>query len=370
MNEKQIEISPKGSIKELIQSSQFKSAVASALPQHLTPDRFVRIALTAITRTPKLLECDKESIFKCMLQLSQFGLEPDGRNAHLIPFWNSNRKTFECQLIIDYKGLVDLAMRSGNVSYIFADKVCENDEFEYDKGQVKVHKIDFKEDRGAAYAYYAIVRNKDGTERADAMTKADVEKIRQRSKAKDSGPWMSDFDEMAKKTVFRRLSKWIQLSPEYRDALEADVDKLEEMRFENAIPISRPVIGSGEQEGGAVEAGQQWSEAMTPSTATEDKKFTVATEETAPPIPPKYRVAPERKPTLTRKKRSEYPQAKRFSQALDAEKISPQAFVETALAQGWIDETERMNISEEKLAYFLEPQNWEVIIAELKERKQ
>lgn len=239
-----------GKIKDLIQSNQFKLAVASALPAHLKPERFIRVALTALTRTPKLAQCDQASFFQCLLTLSQFGLEPDGRNAHLIPFENRKRGVTECQVIIDYKGLADLAMRSGKVSYIHADKVCENDVFEYDRGQIKTHRINFKVPRGNPYAYYAICHFKDETEKCDVMTKDEVEKIRGRSRAGQSGPWVTDFDEMAKKTVFRRLSKWLQLSPEYRDALEADADQLEEHRFEAAMPvIGRAVIPANASRG-------------------------------------------------------------------------------------------------------------------------
>jgi recombination protein RecT len=363
MNEKQI--FPRNQVRDLIQSDQFKSAVAAALPQHLTPDRFARIALTALTRVPKLLECDKESVFKCMLQLSQFGLEPDGRNAHLIPFWNSNRKTFECQLIIDYKGLVDLAMRSGNVSYVHADKVCENDEFEFDKGQVKSHKIDFKEPRGEPYAYWAMVRNKDGTEQCEVMTRAEVDRIRARSKAKDSGPWQSDYDEMAKKTVFRRLSKWIQLSPEYRDALEADADRLDDLKFENAIPISRPVIEDrGASEGGAVEAEGQRDNATAGALPVE-----------AAPSNPEP--APKKRTPLKRKNvrpvvRSVPPIVTAFLAALDSIKVSEADFIAAGLDNSWIDQTENSipAISEEKLAEFLQPDSWGVIVDELEDRKK
>lgn len=229
-------------VRTLIESQNFQSAIANVLPTHLTPARFVRIAIAATTRTPKLQECDPNTVLQCLITLSQFGLEPDGRNAHLIPFWNSQRKTFECQLIIDYKGLAALAKRSGQVSYVHADAVCEKDDFEYNKGVVVKHEVNFKEDRGKPYCYYAMVRFKDGTEQADCMTRVEVDRIRARSRAKDSGPWVTDYDEMAKKTVFRRLSKWLELSPEFRDAIEADADALEELRFENALPITRPKI--------------------------------------------------------------------------------------------------------------------------------
>jgi len=225
-------------IKGLIESAAFKEQVSRALPKHLTPDRFLRVATTALMRTPKLKDCSQISFFNALLTLSQLGLEPDGRNAHLIPFGS------ECQLIVDYKGLVDLAMRSGTVANIHADKVCANDVFEFNLGKIEQHKINFREPRGDAYAYYAIVRFKDGTEKCEVMTKDDVEAIRRRSRAKDSGPWKTDYDEMAKKTVFRRLSKWIQLSPEFRQALEHDADKIEDRRFESARhveAISTPI---------------------------------------------------------------------------------------------------------------------------------
>jgi len=239
---KNTELDAPGKLRSLVQSTNFKSAVAAALPSHLRPDRFVRVALTALTRTPRLAECDQASFFQCLLTLSQLGLEPDGRLAHLIPFRNSRRNVTECTLIVDYKGLVALAIRSGRVSVIHADKICEADDFVFDRGEVVRHRVDFKKPRGAAYAYYALVRFKDGTEQADVMPLEDVQRIRARSRAANDGPWVTDFDEMAKKTVFRRLTKWLELSPEYRDALEADADALEERRFEAAIPIERPVF--------------------------------------------------------------------------------------------------------------------------------
>lgn len=340
-------------IRGMLTDEKFKSAIAAALPQHLTPQRFVRIALTAITRTPKLLECDKESVMKCLLQLSQFGLEPDGRLAHLIPFWNSQRKTFECQCIIDYKGLVDLAMRSGKVAYVFADKVCENDEFEWDKGQVKKHVVDFKNDRGKAYAYYALVRNKDGTESARAMTKAEVDAIRARSRAKDSGPWVSDYNEMAKKTVFRNLSKWLQLSPEYRDALEADADALEETRFENAIPIASPVfenVGETEvqgQKGGGV---------------VEEAANSEATPPTSEPAGPKRKLK-----TKAKKVEIERPMLAKFRTAIGDREP---AFIQLAKDNDWIDESKTTldSLPEEKLAEFMERDNLNLIVEELSKK--
>jgi recombination protein RecT len=210
------------SVKAILNSDAGRAQFAAALPKHLTPDRFCRVAMTAMTRTPKLQECTKESLFKCLMDLSSMGLEPDGRRAHLIPYWNSKERIMECQLQVDYKGYVELVMRSGIVSNLHADKVCQNDEFIFDRGDVAQHRINFRESRGDAYCYYARATFKDGTTKAEVMSKEDIDKIRARSKSGGSGPWVTDYDEMAKKTVFRRLSKWLTLSPEIRDAVAKD----------------------------------------------------------------------------------------------------------------------------------------------------
>ena len=209
-------------IRDQIESPKFRDEIAKALPKHLTPDRFIRVAVSALTRTPKLKECEPVSLFGAMLTLSQLGIEPDGRRAHLIPFENRRRGCVECQLIIDYKGLAEMAMRSGVVSYLHADVVCENDSFEENMGEIVAHKIDRRKPRGEVYAVYAICKFKDGTAKAEVMSSEEVEAIRKRSKAGQSGPWITDWNEMAKKTVFRRLSKWLPLSPEFRDAVEAE----------------------------------------------------------------------------------------------------------------------------------------------------
>lgn len=228
----------------MLEGEQFKAAITSALPKHLPADRFIRVAITAMTRTPKLADCDQASFFNALLTLSQCGIEPDGRRAYLIPFENRKRGVTECQLIISYMGLLELAMRTGEVSNVHADKVCENDIFEYDRGQIGRHTIDFKRPRGKAYAYYALCRFKDGTEKAEVMTLDEVDAIRSRSRAGNSGPWVTDFDEMAKKTVFRRLSKWLPISSEYRDALDKDADQLPALAgaVQEKTALAKPVF--------------------------------------------------------------------------------------------------------------------------------
>ena len=161
------------------------------------------------------------------------GLEPDGRRAALIAFKkgkeSAGEQQYDITLIPMFQGLAELAMRSGMISFIHANKICEQDKFSWNIGVIEEHRPDFRSDRGKAYAYYCHVKFKDGSSMDEIMTKSEVEAIRNRSNgynyAKKYGkenPWTTDFDEMAKKTVFRRVSKWLPLSPELVSAVEED----------------------------------------------------------------------------------------------------------------------------------------------------
>jgi recombination protein RecT len=211
---------PQDTIQHLLSSEDFKKKVALAIPRHLSADRFARIALVAINKNPKLVGCTKASLFQCLYDLSALGLEPDGRRAHLIPYGD------KCTLIIDYKGIAELVRRSGEVSDLHADIICDGDEFSYcfGTGSHLKHKIELRKPRGEVIGAYSYVRLKDGTDSFDVMGKDEVEAIRKRSRSGSSGPWVTDWNEMAKKTVFRRHSKWLPLSPDLRDAIEKDED--------------------------------------------------------------------------------------------------------------------------------------------------
>lgn len=243
--------SDKRSVKDLLTSEDFRNQVAMALPKHMKAERFIRVALNSTMRQPELLQCQRESLFLALLQLSAYGIEADGRRAHLIPFWdhkvcvcghemdqhrsgqcskcstcNVARKRRLVQLIIDYKGIAELVRRSGDVSYIHADVVLEGDDWDFQFGSEAFlrHKPNMvlTDDKRKIIAFYSFVKLKDGSEDFIVMSKPDVDGIRSRSKSANSGPWVSDYREMGKKTVFRRHSKWLPLSPEVRDAVESD----------------------------------------------------------------------------------------------------------------------------------------------------
>ena len=244
----QLEKPAKESVKDWLSSDETKAMIAAALPKICTPDRFMRVMMTAAQKNKELLKCTKQSLFEAMMSCAELGIEPDGRRAYLIPFKNSKKGVVECQLQLGYKALVELVLRSGTVSNIHADVVCDNDDFEYDTGEIKRHKIDFKKERGAMYAAYAKATFKDGTTKAEVLSRFEIEAIRNRSQAvraakrygKDT-PWDTDYNEMAKKTAFKRLSKWLTLSPELRDAIAKD-DEAERVQAEVVPEAPKPKL--------------------------------------------------------------------------------------------------------------------------------
>jgi len=234
-------------LKSILSAKSVIAQFERALPSHMSADRMTRIAITAASKTPGLNKCTIESVMKCLLDLSAMGLEPDGRHAHLIPYGK------ECTLIVDYKGLVALAYRSGDVKSIHADVVYEGDIFSYRLGKVVDHQpYDFifggkAESKGNVIAAYCIVELKDGAEKHEVMTLPDLEGIRARSKAGSKGPWKTDTNEMYKKTVFRRASKWIPMSSDLRDHFDRDFDSLPPLKQVRVSSLNNLVHEKGDQ---------------------------------------------------------------------------------------------------------------------------
>lgn len=222
---KEITTTTARSVREELSKPGMLQQLRAALPSHMTAERMIRVATTAIQKTPKLLECSQQSLIASIVEASQLGLEPDGVTglAYLVPFWNSKTKRNEAQLMVGYKGLIDLARRSGNVGAINAECVYTNDEFTVVKGLNPdlIHKPNWR-DPGALVAVYATAKLKSGDVQFAVMTIEQVDKHRKRSRAADSGPWQTDFEWMAKKTVLRQLCKLLPASVELQSAIARD----------------------------------------------------------------------------------------------------------------------------------------------------
>lgn len=217
---------------------EMKPAIAQAIPKHLTPERLLRIATTSIRTNPKLKICSPESLLGAVMQCAQLGLEPTILgHAYLIPYKNKKKDEHgkelgwvdECQFQIGYKGLIELARRTGQVSSLMAQAVHENDTFEYEYGiNEKLRHVPADGDRGQVVKYYAYAKFKDGGYSFLVMSRQDIYIHRDKfSKSKDRqgnhyGPWVDHFDEMAKKTVLKALMKYMPISIEFQRAMDQD----------------------------------------------------------------------------------------------------------------------------------------------------
>jgi recombination protein RecT len=195
----------------------YEGEIARALPQVITPERFSRMVTTAITQTPKLAECTPQSFVGSMLTAAQLGLEPNTPlgQAYLIPY--KNKGVMTCQFQLGYKGLIDLVHRSGEIKSIEARVVHKNDVFEYELGlEPKLVHKPAATDRGEAIWYYAIYHLKNGGYAFEVMSREDVEQhARKYSKSFGTGPWQTEFDEMAKKTVLKKVLKYAPLKTDF-----------------------------------------------------------------------------------------------------------------------------------------------------------
>lgn len=213
---------PEDKMKKYVQS--MSGEIAKALPSVMTPERFTRIVLSTISANPKLAQCTPNSFLASMMTAAQLGVEPNTPlgQAYLIPY--RNHGTMECQFQVGYKGLIDLAYRSGEVTLVQAHEVCENDEFTYSFGlNPDLHHVPTTGDRGAVIYYYAVWKGKNGGFGFEVMTREEIEKHAKRfSKSYNNGPWQTNFDEMAKKTVLKKALKYAPMKTDFVTATLAD----------------------------------------------------------------------------------------------------------------------------------------------------
>lgn len=252
------------------------------LPAYLPPKRFFMIAYDSVVRTPLLQECTIPSILKCVIEASEIGLEVGGPKHHawLVPFRNKKTGHREAQLIPGYQGLAHLAYDAGGVTKIEGHVVHARDHFHHEASPPTLDHVPFDEacptcnglgeksvtrkhgkdeavtevvvceackgtarqPRGRAIKYYAVATLTNGDRAFEVMDRGEVEKIRNRSKAKDDGPWVTDFDEMGKKTAFKRLEKWLPKT-----------DGAGAARLARAIELDNQAVGLAEENASAIE---------------------------------------------------------------------------------------------------------------------
>ena len=200
--------------------------IKKALPSVMTPERFTRMVLSAISTNPQLSKCTPKSFLGAMMNAAQLGLEPNTPlgQAYILPYMNHG--TLEAQFQVGYKGLIDLAYRSGEVEVIQAHIVYENDDFECEYGlDPKLIHRPADKDRGEPIKVYAMFKTKSGGFGFEVMSMEDARIHAQKySKSYDKGfsPWKTNFEEMAKKTVLKRALKYAPLRSDFVKALTED----------------------------------------------------------------------------------------------------------------------------------------------------
>lgn len=213
---------------------QKKTEIEAVLPAHVTFEKFQRVVLTAISMNNDLLS-DGKSLFQSCVQCAADGLMPDGKEAALVIFNTKDKKTDTWHKKVLYmpmvKGLIKLARNSGEVSNLTAQIVCQNDTFNIDlaSDERPTHKVNLEKTRGDMIAAYAIATFKDGTFQCEIMSKEEIDKIKSISKGikknnagEEYGIWVDWYEEMARKTVLKRLMKYLSLSPELVRVIDTD----------------------------------------------------------------------------------------------------------------------------------------------------
>jgi recombination protein RecT len=242
---KEEEQNPK-TVKDLLASPAMRQQIAHALPKHMNADRMTRIALTLMRQIPDLAACEPKSFMGALMQVSQLGLEPGGAlgHAYLIPFKVNRKrgndwvKVHEVQVIIGYRGMIDLARRSGQIVSLSARVVREKDRFLYAYGldETLTHvPYEGDDDPGEITHVYAVAKLQGGGVQFEVMTRKQVESVRDKSqgytgalanaeklKKPVDSPWINNFDEMARKTAVRRLFKYLPVSIEIQTAVGLD----------------------------------------------------------------------------------------------------------------------------------------------------
>lgn len=209
---------PKKAMQQLLVAMD--KEIKAALPSMVSSERFQRVALTAFSKNPQLQKCEPASFLAAMMESAQLGLEPNTAlgQAYLIPYGS------KVQFQIGYKGLLELAQRSGKFKTLYAHTVYENDDFEVEYGlnSTLKHKPNFN-DRGKPIGYYAVYHLVNEGYSFAFMTHTEIMNHAQKfSKTFRNGPWQTDFDAMAKKTVIKQLLKYAPISIEVQRVMAAD----------------------------------------------------------------------------------------------------------------------------------------------------
>lgn len=211
---------------QAIVTDSFKKSISLVAPSgyKIDPERVIKLVKMAADKAPALYACSPKSFMYSVIAACQLGLEINGPlgECYLVPFGK------DCTLVIGYRGIIGLMHRTGLIKSISAYCVYEKDAFEIEYGTTPriSHMPCITEEPGAVIGVYAVVTLPDGATQFDYMRIDEVLRIKERSRSGSSGPWVKDFNEMARKSVVKRLSKYIPMSEQSAAAIAIQADNL------------------------------------------------------------------------------------------------------------------------------------------------
>lgn len=204
---------------QYVESTEMEKKLMEVLPPGVKLEAFRRAAITCIRNDPKIMACTTASVALAIYEAASLGLTPDGLlgHAYIVPFKGV------ATLMIGWRGFIALARRSGEIAKVETRLVFEGDAFEFEYGsKPEIRHRPKGNDQGTVLYAYAIAFFKDGTTQFEVMSAESVENTRERSKAGNDGPWVTDWGEMARKTPLRKLSKYLPMQPNDMRAVVAD----------------------------------------------------------------------------------------------------------------------------------------------------
>ncbi|MFT8330277.1 recombinase RecT [Bifidobacterium psychraerophilum] len=224
-----VQARPQDRLKDMLMKSWPR--IQAVIGNNMSGERLYQLCVSTINKEPKLAECSPESVLSCFMKCSALGLEPssvDGLGrAYILPYGNRRNGSVDATFILGYKGIIDLARRSGQIKSLHAQAVYEGDEFdtwEDESGQhFRFHQArDVEHSEQKLTDVFVNAQLMTGGFVFEHMTRSEVDQIRRRSKASNNGPWVSDFEAMAKKTVIRRVFPYLPVSVNASSAVTAD----------------------------------------------------------------------------------------------------------------------------------------------------
>ncbi len=318
--------------------AKYQGQIEAVLPKHMTPTRVLKMIVGAINKTPALLNCTPMSVINAVLTASMLGLEIGPGQAYLVPFGK------ECTLLIDYRGKIDLAIRSGKVTDIDLEVVYSREKFRIYRDETGTKRIEHEpmyyrigengehfpiteKDRGVPIGAYAFAVMKEGPPKIVFMPAIDIDAIRNKSRQKDGAPWKDNTMEMWKKTVAHRICKTLPMSAEKADSLRTsqEVDD----RFETGDSLDQIITPDPEDEVPMLSgAGQGSVQAAIASAASVEKigeKLAAAAQPTPAPQGAAGTVLQMPSPTPEKAPWSSRPELHKYLQGISGE-IGAQEF--------------------------------------------